>query len=157
MAELPLPAGAKLENPGHNNAQGQFMETNWDCCDRLTKQCLIARLAPHTSRRERPPLMCLVRYKTLVTNVPTLTFCRMHQQPRCRRIHIPFLRPLVDAVPVHALVRVVDRRRQERIWMPFQHTDSHVRVARERVVQYVQAVTWITRQPTKDAVSYMKG
>ena len=81
----------------------------------------------------------------------------MHQQPRCRRIHIPFLRPLIDAVPVHALVLVVDRRRQEGIWMPFQHADSHVRVARERVVQYVQAVTWIIIQSTKGAVSYIKG
>ena len=81
----------------------------------------------------------------------------MHQQRRCRCIHVPLLRPRIDAIPVHALVLVVDRRRQEYIRMPFHHADSHVSVARDRVVQCVQAVTWITRQPTKDAVSYMEG
>lgn len=53
----------------------------------------------------------------------------MHQQPWCRRIHVPLLRPLVDAIPVHALVLVVDWRRQVRVWMPPHNTDSHVRVA----------------------------
>lgn len=40
------------------------------------------------------------------------TFGRMHQQPWCRRINVPLLRPIVDAIPIHALVLVVDRRRQ---------------------------------------------
>ena len=42
--------------------------------------------------------------------------------------------------------------------MPFHDEHSHIRVARERAVQCVQAVTWITcQQPTRNALSYMAG
>lgn len=64
-----------------------------------------------------------------------LAFGRVHQQSWCRRIHVPLLRPLVNGVPVHALVLMVDWRRQEYIRIPLHDADSHVRVARERMVQ----------------------
>ena len=41
--------------------------------------------------------------------------------------------------------------------MPFHDADGHVRIARERVVQCVQTVTWIKCQPERNAVSDMEG
>ena len=61
----------------------------------------------------------------------------MHQQPRLRRIHIPLLCPFFDAVPVHTLVLMIDRRWKKYIRMPPHDTDRHIRVTRQRVVQVV--------------------
>ena len=66
----------------------------------------------------------------------------MHQQSRRRRIQEPLLCPGVDAIPIHAFVLVVDGPRQQQVRMSLQEADGYVCIARDRVMQGVQAVTW---------------